>query len=115
MSIKVMNKRDYKGAGEYIGRPSVLGNPFTHLPVANTLAKFSVATRDEAVDKYRDWLREQYKANPAVRKELLRLIAIYETTSELILICWCAPLKCHGDVLKRIIEDYHVARIKAVE
>ena len=26
--MKVVNKRDYKGPGEYIGRPSCLGNPF---------------------------------------------------------------------------------------
>ena len=34
MMVKVENKRTYKGDGVYIGRPSVLGNPF---PVEQSL------------------------------------------------------------------------------
>ena len=48
MPIYVHNKRKYKGHGEYIGRPSPLGNPYSHLN-KGTLAKYQVATRDKAV------------------------------------------------------------------
>ena len=100
--ITVKDKHSYKGAGEYIGRPSVLGNQFSHLD--GTLAQFKVATRDEAVSRYHEWLQIHFKSDPAVRTELLRLVDIYERTGELVLICWCAPLACHGDILKTAIE-----------
>lgn len=63
----------------YIGRPSIWGNPFE-------IGKDG--TRDEVVQKYKIWVMEQ--------PELVKRI------SELrgkVLGCWCAPKKCHGDVL----------------
>jgi hypothetical protein len=62
--IRVMNKRTYKGGGYYIGRPSALGNPFSH--VEHSLALRHVASRDEAVEKYRVWLAEALKHNLSV-------------------------------------------------
>ena len=44
----VHNKRNFKGEGVYIGRPSCLGNPYSHLE--NTKAAYKVRDRDEAVD-----------------------------------------------------------------
>jgi len=41
----------------YIGRPSKWGNPYSHLE--NTLADFQVNTREEAIEKYREWIRDQ--------------------------------------------------------
>ena len=70
----------------YIGRPSKWGNPFSHKE--GTLAKFKVSTRDEAVQKYREWLLTQpdlIQSLPELRGKVLG--------------CWCKPLKCHGDVL----------------
>jgi hypothetical protein len=102
MCITVVNKKQYKGDGEYIGRPSVLGNQFTHLD--HGLAQYKVATREEAVEKYREWLRVEWRKNGAVKKELMRLVAQYQRDRKLTLICWCAPEACHGDVLKDAIE-----------
>ena len=73
----------------YIGRPSKWGNPFTHLTVG--LALYRVATREEAVARYEEWLREQPElmaALPELRGKVLG--------------CWCAPKACHGDVLARL-------------
>ena len=52
MPIYVHNKRKYKGRGEYIGRPSPLGNPYSHLN-KGTLAKYQTATlcREEPTGK----------------------------------------------------------------
>ena len=62
----------------YIGRPSKWGNPFT-------IGKDG--TREEVIEKYRDWLTEDMKV--MAREELRGKI----------LGCWCSPLACHGDVL----------------
>lgn len=72
----------------YIGRPSKWGNPFTHLVGKGTLATFVVGTRDEAVDAYAEWIKTQphlMAALPELRGKVLG--------------CWCAPQRCHGDVL----------------
>ena len=84
----------------YIGRPSPLGNPFSHLD--GTLAAWRVATREEAVAQYEGWLRHEYLTNPVVHHALER-IAQMAQEADVELECFCAPLACHGDVLKRII------------
>jgi hypothetical protein len=102
MKIVVMNKKTYKGAGEYVGRPSVLGNPFSHIPTG-TLAQFVVKSRDEAVDKYGDWLKEQWRVNPKVKAELIRLTKLAIKNDGITLICWCAPQRCHCEKLAEAI------------
>lgn len=74
----------------YIGRPSKWGNPFSHLN--NTLAKFKVKDRKEAVEKYKEWIITQ----PELLKDLNKL-------DGKILGCWCKPQLCHGDVLIDLI------------
>lgn len=74
----------------YIGRPSKWGNPFSHL--ANTLAQFKVASRDEAVEKYEGWLMLQQELLEALPRELRGMD----------LVCWCVPAQCHGTILLRL-------------
>ncbi|UFP93617.1 DUF4326 domain-containing protein [Gloeobacter morelensis] len=98
MQILVTNKRYDNRPGEYIGRPSVLGNPFV-------LGEHG--SRDEVVEKYRRWLWEQIKEEGAVYRELLRLKAAAQKR-ELLLVCWCKrpnkEVACHGDIIKQAIE-----------
>ena len=102
--IRIMNKRTYKGPGEYCGRPSALGNPFSHIPTG-TLAKFVVANRDEAVDRYEGWLKEQWNGNnEPVKAALKQLVYKYRANHELTLVCWCAPLRCHCSVIAKYVE-----------
>lgn len=70
----------------YIGRPSKWGNPFSHLEA--TLAKFKVKDREEAINKYREWIVTQ--------KHLMNSL---DEIRGKILGCWCKPKACHGDVL----------------
>jgi len=70
----------------YIGRPSKWGNPFSYLD--RTDAKFKVKTRQEAVDRYREWIQTQ----PTLIASLIEL-------KNKTLGCWCSPQACHGDVL----------------
>lgn len=76
----------------YIGRPSKWGNPFSHLN--GTLAKFKVASREEAIAKYREWLLSQPE-----------LMAALPELKGKVLGCWCAPQACHGDVLVELVEE----------
>lgn len=77
----------------YIGRPSKWGNPFTHLN-NGTLAKFKVATREEAVEKYEEWIRQQPQ-----------LLADLHELDGKVLGCWCKPKSCHGDILVKLINE----------
>jgi len=96
--IRIENKKYYRGEGVYIGRPSLLGNPFK-------IGKDG--TRQEVIRRYRHWLWEQIKRRGEVFRELESLAAIARR-GELTLICWCKErdrdLDCHGDLVMRAIE-----------
>lgn len=49
--IEVKNKRTFTSGGVYIGRPTILGNPFSHI-AKGTLAKYVVASREQSVESY---------------------------------------------------------------
>lgn len=99
--IIVINKKFYKGPCEYIGRPSILGNPYTHKEC--TIAKYKVKTIEQAIDCYRDWIFDNLN-NKEIVDELNRLADIAEK-GDLILGCWCVPFtNCHGEIIKSLIE-----------
>jgi hypothetical protein len=79
----------------YIGRPSKWGNPFTHTPDRSTLAVHTVATREEAVEAYRQWITDG---------EGRHLLADLHELRGKILGCWCAPQSYHGDVLAELAD-----------
>ena len=115
--IRVVNKRNYSGPGENIGRPSPLGNPWSHKP--SKYAIILVKSTREAIDKFRDWIESEPENLPdktpeekelkrlliLAKKELQRLVEIYKSTKELVLICWCVPADCHGFVIADIIHE----------
>ncbi len=81
---KVLNKRIHgipQGA-IYIGRPSIWGNPFV-------IGKDG--QRDDVIAKYETWLL----GNGQLVDQLTALAGKD-------LVCWCAPARCHGDVLVRL-------------
>lgn len=101
ISITVANKH-HGAIGEYIGRGSPLGNPFSHIPTG-THAKYVVATRADAIEKYALWLQEQvHKQEPRVIAELNRL-AYIALEQPLTLVCFCKPKACHGDIIKSVL------------
>ena len=81
----------------YVGRPSLLGNPFSHLPSA--LAEHKVATRGEAVHRHAAWLRGLPRSSPQWEEigELADLVSEGGTVG---LECWCGdnppPGHCHA-------------------
>jgi aminoglycoside phosphotransferase (APT) family kinase protein len=60
------------------------------------------AEREEVLAKYEAWLRERLETDTPQRREIERLADYAE---DLVLACWCAPKLCHGDVVKRVIEE----------
>jgi hypothetical protein len=80
----------------YIGRPSKWSNPYTHLPLELTHAKYQVNTRQESIDSYREWITN------GEGKHLLE--DLHELDGK-ILGCWCSPKSCHGDVLVELINE----------
>lgn len=82
----------------YIGRGSKFGNPYSHLP--NTLAKFTVRSRNEAVNKFTEFML----SDTQYISEILKLVELYKAQQQLNLVCFCAPKSCHGHVIKKFIE-----------
>lgn len=79
----------------YIGRPSIWGNPFSHLP--NTLARFKVSSREEAIKQYKIHFYEKIKEE-SFRERVLLL-------KDKVLGCFCHPLPCHGDVIAEYLNS----------
>lgn len=110
MTIIVANK--YKLTGEeknceYIGRPSPVGNKFSHLP--NTQAEFSVKDREEAVACFERYIRLNINEDISITREMKRLYKSWREKGDLTLVCWCAPKTCHGDIIKQLLEEKHEA------
>lgn len=99
--IRVVNRSNYGGVAYYVGRPGPLANPYTHVP--NRYAKWKVATRNEAVEKYRDWLLEMLTMENETFQAFRELVETYRAFGGLVLSCWCAPLNCHANVIRDMI------------
>lgn len=70
----------------YIGRPSKWGNPF----------RVGVdGTREEVIEKYRQYLTERPRLVELAKKELRAKV----------LGCWCPPKSCHGEILAAIANE----------
>ena len=84
----------------YIGRGSVLGNPFTSIKDKVTKAEFICEDREQSIESFREYLK--LKISQKDRKICDELNRIYKM-KEVNLICFCKPKSCHGDVIKEVI------------
>jgi len=100
--MKVLNKRTdiIPPDAVYVGRPSKWGNPFQ---IGRD------GTREEVIEKFRVYVEGRLAAkwnqdgHPS-----LRGINTKEDLGELRgkdLVCWCAPLPCHADVLLEMANE----------
>lgn len=80
----------------YIGRPSKWGNPFTHIKNPNNKNLIVVATRKDAIARYREWI--------TTGDGVYLLDDLHELAGKR-LGCWCKPKNCHGDVLVELINN----------
>lgn len=107
--ILIENKRRYthnlNDYAFYIGRGSVLGNPFTHIPKEFTKAEFQVRTREESINSYRIWIKEKIEQKDYQILSFLKELAQTYLEHDIHLVCYCAPKSCHGEVIKEIVES----------
>lgn len=103
--ITILNKHHLKCEDPdaiYIGRGSPLGNPYT-------VKQYG---RDTAIELYKTWLRDKITSYD---EEIIQ--AMDDIGNQVIntghskLVCFCKPLKCHGDV----IADLVLRTIKAMD
>lgn len=102
MAIKVVNSRFHYSTEQdiYIARPSIFGNPFSHISAEGIT---QVPTREEAIEKYIPHFLKMYKTDSNF-KEIVDLIIEQSKKEDINLLCWCAPLACHGHFIKKFIE-----------
>ena len=91
--IRIVNKHQSARAGVYVGRPTLFGNPY----------RVQSETREQAVQQYRAWLRRQWQRGGAVKEALRALARAYIERDELTLLCWCAPRRCHAEVIREAV------------
>ena len=95
MTITVINNlQGFKTNTFYIGRPSILGNPFFMT---------SERARQRVIDDYRVWLNNEMMKKGEVFNEMKKIL-ILSKTHDVHLKCYCSPKPCHGDVIKEVIE-----------
>ena len=90
---RVLNKHRHgvPAGAVYIGRGSIWGNPFRI---------GSDGDRDAVIARHAAWLRDQH--------HLLRALDELRGRD---LVCFCAPLACHGDLLLRLANVDRAARV----
>jgi hypothetical protein len=107
--IKVVNKYHIGGrpvappegtVRAAVYRSTPLGNPFK-------MDGYSQAERDRVCDAYEQWLPPKLLQDGAELAQFQQLLAIARNpeVQTLELICHCAPKRCHGDTIKRLLED----------
>lgn len=107
--IRIVNKHWHKPTPNdvYIGRGSPFGNPYSHMD--NTKAEHKVSTREEAIAKYREWFEHARLNEPVLAAMLNEMKRAHLEGHDLNLVCYCAPARCHGEVIKEYLEEYEKA------
>ena len=91
-------------SGAYVGRDgwgrrgSPLGNPYT---VAKLGRAGAVAAYEH---RFADAIAAGRVVHPDIFDELDRLRALHRERGDLTLTCWCAPKRCHAEIIKRWLE-----------
>lgn len=95
---RVLNKRTDKIPPDavYVGRPSKWGNPFKVYPHR----RGGLFAQKIAVKSYRAYIESEllYQDTYAMSNNPKDILDINELRGK-DLVCWCAPLPCHADVL----------------
>jgi hypothetical protein len=100
--VIIKNGRVYDGPGEYVGRPSLLGNPFE-------IGKDG--TRDEVIVKYDHWFTKQLQSSVQLQEKMIQLSNQLEKERSLTLVCWCAPRNCHAEIIKKTLLELAYEKI----
>lgn len=87
--------------GIYIGRG---GKGKVTSPLANPF-RVDVHGREACLAKYKEWLDLKLKDRDTPQSVLLeQLTNMLMMGMDITLVCFCAPKRCHGDIIKEIVE-----------
>lgn len=83
-----------------------VGNPFTgSKKLEDTKAEFQCASREEAIESYENYLRLAISnKNNYICQELNKIHKMAKL-GDVNLVCFCKPKACHGDIIKKLIEE----------
>ena len=98
--IYIVNKKHFKREGEdvvYIGRPSIYGNPF----VVDVLHGMS---REQSIRMNKGYFNRRLLTDQEFQLAVMRILH-KARVHDVYLVCWCAPLDCHGRVIKEYIDS----------
>lgn len=98
MNIEICNLRNDKVEKPYdvrVDRASIFGNPFYMK---------DESMREDVCVKYQSYFLNRLNKDDIFRKEFDKLKEIYKKYGKLRLFCWCAPKKCHAEIIKFFIE-----------
>lgn len=93
MPTRVVNIK-HEDYDVYIGR-AVPRRGLKKSPYANPFKIGKDGTREEVIEKYREWLLNQPELIERAKRELKGKV----------LGCWDKPLPCHGDVLAEVVDS----------
>jgi hypothetical protein len=98
--IYIVNRSNFKrDSGDdvvYVGRPSLLGNPFK-------IDAFKGMTREKVIRIYKGYFYRMLLTDDGFRREVLTILH-KARAHHVYLVCWCAPLPCHADVIKEYVD-----------
>lgn len=86
LNIRSVGLADPPDNCAFIGRPTKYGNPFI---IGRD------GTREEVINKYKEYIEGDEALKKEAKKELKGKN----------LVCFCAPLPCHGDILLKIVNE----------
>ncbi len=103
--ITVVNKykHDPTDNDVYIGRGSIVGNPYTHLDSKYDGA-ITVKTRKEAIELYGDYMDKKINTSDEF-KNYMNDILEEAKQHDVNLVCFCKPKSCHGDIIKKYLDN----------
>jgi predicted NAD-dependent protein-ADP-ribosyltransferase YbiA (DUF1768 family) len=106
--IRVVNKNTHKPTPDdfYIGRGSVMGNPYHHKESKHPQAIYRVATAEEAIFRFEHYLNAQILKGDPFMCDFINTLIIRELTGkDSNLVCFCDPDPCHGSTIKKYVES----------
>ena len=117
MPIIVYNRNLENHSGDVnnypIYRPNILSNPYTHIKDKQTLARFVCDTREDAIAQYDHYFDVMYGGNKEFKAVVDEIYEKYANGETIYLECYCKPLACHGDIIKKKIEKRHLKKLIA--
>src|SRR5262245_41789499 len=102
MPIRIMNIRQHDKCpyDVRIDRPTILGNPFRATDLK------SVRDRYTAIDRFRKYAYERFDKDKGFFEKIAWLGEKFARGEVIHLCCWCAPLPCHGRIVRTMIEEW---------